>query len=89
MKKKLVLAEELRIANARAAFEALEAAGARKSIDIDASRVAKVDAAGLQALAAATLRLRARGAAWSWHAPSEALTRAARLAGLEGILELP
>ena len=89
MKKRLVLADDLRVAQARAAFESLEAAAAKKSVEIDASRVAKIDGAGVQALAAATLRFRAAGVAWKFHEPSEALRRAAHVAGLESVLELP
>ena len=55
---------------------------------VDASLVAKVDAAGLQALAACAARWRADGISWRWEQPAEPLKSAARQAGLEAALGL-
>ena len=85
---RVTLGTDLRIAHARVVFEALEGAAARGPVEIDASEVTKVDAAGLQALAAALIRYRDAGVQWHWNDPSLALVSAARLAGLESTLEL-
>jgi len=87
--RQVVLAEDLRIANARATFESLAALPATGALEIDASQVARVDAAGLQALAAALARLRAAGVEARWKAPAPALAAAAALAGLDAALALP
>ena len=84
--RRVALAEDLRIAGARAAYESL--AGEAGDLEIDGSRVARIDAAGLQALAAGIGRARARGASCLWHAPSATLVAAAALAGLDGALGL-
>jgi anti-anti-sigma regulatory factor len=86
---RVTLGPDLRIAHAREIFEALEGAAARGPVEIDASEVAKVDAAGLQALAAALIRFREAGVQWRWNDPSLALISAAKMAGLESTLELP
>ena len=87
--RQVVLVEDLRIANARATFESLAAQPGTVALEIDASQVARVDAAGLQALVAALARLRALGVEARWKAPAPALAAAAALAGLEAILVLP
>jgi anti-anti-sigma regulatory factor len=87
--RQVVLAEDLRVANARATFESLAAHPGTGTLEIDASQVARIDAAGLQALAAALGRLRAAGVEARWKAPAPALAAAAALAGLEAILALP
>jgi anti-anti-sigma regulatory factor len=84
--RRIALDEDLRIAGARAAFDAL--AAGKGDVEIDASRVARVDAAGLQALVAGIARVRAGGASCRWHEPSGALAAAASLAGLARALEL-
>ena len=48
----VALGEDLRIANAAATFETLAAAAQGGAVAIDASQVARVDGAGLQALVA-------------------------------------
>lgn len=85
---RLALGEDLRIARAREVFETLSGAPAAATVVIDASLVSKVDAAGLQALAACTGRWRASGTAWRWENPAEPLKAAARQAGLAAALEL-
>ena len=82
------LGEDLRIGAAREAFERFAQAG-EGPVEIDASRLVKLDAAGLQALVAGTVRLRAAGIEWRWREPSGAFTAAARLAGLHAELGLP
>ena len=84
--RRIALAEDLRIGGAREAYAALS--GGRGDLEIDGSRVARIDAAGLQALAAGIGRARAQGASCQWHEPSAALLAAAALAGLEGALGL-
>ena len=88
--RRVTLGEDLRIAGARAAFESLAASGkGAGAIEIDGAAVARVDAAGLQALAAAVARLGAAGVDCRWRAVSPVLDGAARLAGLAPALALP
>lgn len=84
----VALGDDLRIAHARATFETLAGAAQDGVVEIAGAQVTRVDAAGLQALAAAIARLRAAGVSCRWEKPSEALVAAARVAGLEGALEL-
>jgi anti-anti-sigma regulatory factor len=84
----LALGEDLRIARSRELFDSLSAAPPKATVVIDASSVAKVDAAGLQALAACMGRWRAAGTSWRWEKPAEPLKAAARLAGLGEALRL-
>jgi len=84
----VALGEDLRIANAAAVFEALAGAAQGGAIAIDASRVARVDAAGLQALVAGLARVRAAGIEWRWQEVSATLSTAAGLAGLGTALAL-
>ena len=88
--RRIALGEDLRIATARVAFEALAGAGkGAAAIEIDASAVERIDGAGLQALAAAIGRLSAAGVACKWGAVSPALAGAATLAGMGKVLALP
>lgn len=64
------------------------AAGGGRPLAIDASEITKIDAAGLQLLAATAVRFRTAGVAWRWHNPSAALVGAAQVLGLDGALEL-
>lgn len=57
-------------------------------ITLDATAVARIDTAGLQLLLAARREIEARGGEVCWQAVPEALTEAARQAGLDGDLEL-
>jgi len=84
-----MLGEDLRIAGAQAAFDALATAGkGARVLEIDGAAVARIDAAGLQALAAALARLGAAGVDCRWRAVSPVLDAAARLAGLAPALSL-
>ncbi len=85
---RVTLPPDLRIGSVRPTWEALAAVPARATVVIDASSVAKVDASGLQLLAAALVRLRASGSAWRWREASGVLRSAAHLAGLSSDLEL-
>ena len=78
----VTLGEDLRIAHARATLETLAAAAGGGTVAIDGSQVARVDAAGLQALVAGLARLRAAGIEWRWQRVSATLSTAAGLAGL-------
>lgn len=83
------LGSDLRIGRARDLYTALvEGAAPGAVVIIDGTEVAKVDAAGLQCVVAAAVRLRTAGATWRWHNPSPALKSAAQLLGLDGVLEL-
>jgi len=85
---RLALGEDLRIAHARATFDSLSAANPKATVVIDASSVSRVDASGLQALAACAAQWRAAGTPWRWENPSPPLKAAARQAGLEAALGL-
>jgi anti-anti-sigma regulatory factor len=84
------LGDDLRIARAREVvdlfFEAARQAGA---VEIDAARVARVDAAGLQAVIAGIAQLRAADVLFRWGEVSAVLSDTAGLVGLSSALELP
>ena len=84
----VTLPADLRVGTAREVWSALESAGEQATVVIDASSVSKVDASGLQLLAATVVRFRTAGVKWRWQDPSEVLHNAARLAGLNAALEL-
>jgi anti-anti-sigma regulatory factor len=86
--RRVELGADLRIARAGEVFAALQPARRGASFVLAASEVARVDAAGLQALAVAAARWREQGIAWKWDEPSQALLGAARLAGLDAHLGL-
>ena len=83
------LGDDLRIGQARATFDLIVAAAGAGAVAIDASRVTRIDAAGLQALVAGLARLRESRVECTWHGVSDALSAAAATAALEGALELP
>lgn len=85
---RITLPADLRIGSAAPTWALFVASTGVATVVIDASHVSKVDASGLQLLAAAVARLRAAGTAWRWHEASEALRGAAQLAGLAVALEL-
>jgi len=88
--RRVTLEEDLRIAGARAAFDSIATAGkGARALEIDGAAVARIDGAGLQALATALSRLGAAGVDCRWSAVSAALDGAARLAGLAPALALP
>jgi len=83
------LGADLRIGRARDVYTALiQGAVPGTVVIVEGAEVAKVDAAGLQCVLAAAVRLRTAGATWRWHNPSPALRSAAQLLGLDGALEL-
>ena len=88
----VALGSDLRIGRACEVFNLLEAANQaaakQASVVIEAAEVSKIDAAGLQALSAAIVRFRTAGTEWRWHNPSPILTNAAKLLGLESVLEI-
>jgi anti-anti-sigma regulatory factor len=86
---RIALGEDLRIGRAREVFEALDSAKPNVTVVIDAAAVARVDAAGLQALAACVVRWRTAGREWRWDNPAHALRAAAVQAGLDATLGLP
>jgi anti-anti-sigma factor len=61
---------------------------AATAIIIDGSRLERLDAAAMQVLAGFTRAARARGLALTWHSPSPVLQQAARVLGLETVLEM-
>ena len=85
---RVVLGADLRIGHAREVFDALAATSDKTTVVIDASAVAKVDAAGLQALAVHVVQWRTAGRAWRWDNPTDTLRASARSAGLHEVLEL-
>ena len=86
---RVMLGEDLRIGRAREVHAALSKVKPRVTAVIDASTVSRVDAAGLQAIAACVVQWRTAGLAWRWDNPAQTLRAAAALAGLEEALGLP
>jgi len=85
---RIALGADLRIGRASEIFEALAAATDNATVVIDASAVSKVDAAGLQALAAFVVQWRTAGKPWRWDNPTDTLRASARSAGLDSALGL-
>lgn len=85
------LGRELRIATARATFDALcdAARSGERKIVIDAQQVEKADAAGLQAVLAGRAELVRAGKDVAWRGSTAQLKAAAELLGLEQALGLP
>lgn len=85
----VALEAALGIRDARVLHERLSAAlTAATAIVIDGSRIERLDAAVMQVLAGFTRTARERGLALTWHSPSPVLQQAARVLGLEVILEM-
>jgi anti-anti-sigma regulatory factor len=83
------LGEDLRIGRAREVADLLSQAATEGVVEIDAAQVERVDAAGLQALAAGIARLRAAHVTCRWGAVSPTLSSSAAVSGLASALELP
>ena len=84
---RLPLPADLSIRTAAALRDECLAVDEQTSLIFDARDVARVDAAGLQFLAAFC---RARGAgSWTWDAPTEVLCEGARILHLEACLAMP
>jgi anti-anti-sigma regulatory factor len=86
--RRVSLGDDLRIGRAREILDLLAAPADGASVEIDASQVARVDAAGLQALVAGVTRLRAAKVALTWHDVPESLESAASTAGLAALLKI-
>jgi len=85
----ITLGSDLRVGRATELFDMLAAAvDTPGTLAIDAAQVSKIDAAGLQSLTAAVVRLRTAGTRWRWHNESPALVSAAKMLGLDEVLEL-
>jgi anti-anti-sigma regulatory factor len=84
------LARELRIASARATFDALRAAAAaaERKVVVDARQVEKADAAGLQAVLAGRAAILRAGKEVAWSGATPQLRAAAELLGLQQALDL-
>lgn len=89
--KPVKVGHDLRIAQARAIFQAFGVAARAPGggVVVDAGEVDKADAAGVQTLVAATLLLRQSGKTVTWAGCSAHLRSAADLLGVAGVLELP
>lgn len=61
----------------------------RRPVALDIGRVERVDTAGMQLIAAFVRDRRRQGLAIEWHGRSATLSAAARLLGLDSLLELP
>ena len=83
------LGEDLRVAQARATYESIAACIERKDVTIDAAKVARIDAAGLQSIAAGIAQLHAANVRLEWVHVPDALANAAVLAGIDEALQLP
>ena len=83
------LGDDLRIGAARATYESIVACLEREEVTIDAAKVARIDTAGLQAIAAGIARLHAADVRLEWVHVPDALANAAALAGIDEALHLP
>jgi anti-anti-sigma regulatory factor len=86
--RRISLGDDLRIARAREVLQIFVDARGAGQVEIDAAAVERIDAAGLQALAAGIASLREAKVERRWGTVSPALAAAAALAGFEGPLEL-
>lgn len=59
-----------------------------KSLNLDVSKVERIDGAALQLMYAYSKEARSHGHTLSWHSPSEAFLRSARLLGLSSLMNL-
>jgi anti-anti-sigma regulatory factor len=84
----IALGADLRIGHAAEVFARIVAAQGAGEAVLDGSEIARIDAAGLQALACALVTLRTAGTGWRWQTPSGTLSAAAALAGLGATLKL-
>jgi anti-anti-sigma regulatory factor len=86
----LVFEPVLDIVGARSLYGSLNAVlAAAGTVELDASRVERVDTAALQLLAAFCLATRQAGLTLRWRAASPALCDAAALLGLHDVLGRP
>lgn len=83
------LAADLRIGAAAATHAEILAAAALGEVILDGGRVAKIDAAGVQALLAAVIQISHSGGRWRWHNPSVTLAQGVTVLGLGESLRLP
>ena len=83
------LDESLCIANAESVYDTfLKALDASNAIEVEASRVKKVDTAGLQIILAVKNRLDKAGGNIMWNKPSKELVDSAKVLGVSGIVGL-
>ena len=86
--RRVSLGDDLRIARAREVWALLSASPAAREVEIDASQVGRVDAAGLQALAAGVAALGAAKVRIRWSAVSPVLEASIALTGFASALEM-
>lgn len=84
---RLVLPERLDITAEDVVRELCEVVA--DDVEVDASSIVKVDAAGLQVMCAFAAAVRARGARLTWHAVSQVFRDASRVLGVDAALALP
>lgn len=85
----VTLPADLRIGSAAALHAEILASSARGEVVLDAGLVAKMDAAGVQAVLAALIQISHAGASWRWHNPSATFTQGVTVLGLGNTLRLP
>lgn len=83
------LPADLRIGAAAAVHAEIVAKAAGGELILDAAAVARVDAAGLQAVLAALIQISRSGVGWRWHNPSTTLAEGVAILGLGDSLRLP
>lgn len=84
----IVLNADLRIGTAKELYTGLANADGDGELVLVADKVARVDAAGIQALLAALIETSASGRGWRWHNPSSVLVQGIELLGLKSHLRL-
>ena len=87
--KKLALSEQVRISHSSELKDQLtKLLSAKKKIEIDASKVEKIDTSGLQLLTAFSIQANAQAIELEWRSPSEPFIAAAKLLDLTQYLGL-
>ncbi len=85
---RIVLNSDLRIGAAKDLYARLVNAEGEGELVLVADEVARVDAAGIQAVLAALGRISDSGRVWRWHNPSSTLVQGIELLGLKAHLRL-
>jgi len=85
----VTLATVLGVTDARLLYDKLDGAlSDATALVVDGGRVERVDAAAMQILANFSRTARARGLAVAWQNPSAGLQQAARMLGMQNLLEM-
>lgn len=85
----IILPADLRIGAAAALHAEILARSQSGDVVLDAGQVARLDAAGIQAVLAALMQISHAGSSWRWHNSSETFAQGVATLGLGSTLRLP